>query len=290
MTDHYRSSFDVDTPNHPHAAAVRFVGEDLDVLEIGCWSGHVTEVLARRGNRVVGVDVDGEQLAANAFLRRSHLVDLDLVALSTIEDDRFDVIVLGDVLEHLRDPRAVLADLVTLLRPDGRLVVSVPNVAHVDIRLHLLAGRWEYQESGLLDRTHLRWFTRASLRELLTSVGFVATRLEPVLQPVGASGLVLDGDRYPEDALRYVRADPDAEIYQFVVEARPVAAGDTADDALAPRPRAPVDFAAEARARDEEIAALRNEVTAWRNSRVVRFTAPLRTMRGALRRGRKSSS
>jgi len=283
MEDRYHTTFEAGTTNHPHRYAVEMVGSGRYVLEVGCWNGHVTEALAGAGNRVVGVDVDADQLAANRYIERGHHVDLDTSRLSEVESDRFDVIVLGDVLEHLRRPEDVLADLVTLLADDGRLVISVPNVSHVDVRLHLLAGRWEYQEVGLLDRTHLRWFTRASLRELLASVGFVARRLETVVHPHGASQLALDDDGYPDDALRYVATDPDATVYQFVVEA----SRDADVDALAPVERHRIDFGAEAFAREQELAALRDANTALRNrvdalerSRAVRVSRSLRGLLG----------
>ncbi|MEZ5296178.1 MAG: class I SAM-dependent methyltransferase [Ilumatobacteraceae bacterium] len=180
MPDEYHVSVDPDADNNPHSIALRMVGAGHHVLEVGCWSGHVTEHLVAAGNTVVGVEIDVDAAALNGFADRVHVVDLDIVRLSGIESDRFDVIVLGDVLEHLRDPAATLADLVGMLTDDGVLVVSIPNVAHIDVRLHLLSGHWDYQPAGLLDRTHLRWFTRATLRDLLAGVGFVATDLEPV--------------------------------------------------------------------------------------------------------------
>lgn len=281
MTDRYRSSFDADTPNHPHGAAVRLVGTDQRVLEVGCWNGHVTEVLAARGNTVVGVDIDADELGRNEFLDRAHVADLDRVRLSEIEHERFDAIVLGDVIEHLRDPKPVLDDMITLLKPGGRLVISVPHVGHIDVRLHLLAGRWEYQDIGLLDRTHLRWFTRASLRELLASIGCVATRMETVVRPLGGSRLPLDTDSYPADAVRYIRTDPDAEVYQFVVEARRAdEVGDDETDVLTPVEHTTIDFAGEA----AEQAAIRDELEGWRNSRTARYTEPIRRLAAKLRR------
>ncbi len=287
MSETYHARVDPDAPNNPHSIALRFVGRDRRVLEIGCWSGHVTEHLVAAGNRVVGVEVDGGAAElARAFADRVHVLDLDIVRLSAVETERFDVILLGDVLEHFRDPTTVLADLVTLLEPDGRLVISVPHVGHIDVRLHLLEGRWDYQRDGLLDRTHLRWFTRASLRELLTAVGFVAVQLDPVVHELGASQLPVAPALRGTDVERFVRADPDALIYQFVVEAvRRDELGDR-DDALAPVAATFPDLGAEAAARDEETTALRNEVEAWRRSRLVRATEPFRRVRAALSRGR----
>jgi SAM-dependent methyltransferase len=295
--DDYHVPVDPAAENNPHSIALRMVGSGRHVLEIGCWSGHVTEHLVAAGNTVVGVEIDDDAAERNTHVERMHVVDLDAVELSTIEHDRFDAIVLGDVLEHLRDPATVLADLVGLLADDGVLVISVPHVGHVDLRLHLLSGRWEYQTDGLLDSTHLRWFTRAGLRELLAGVGFVATELAPVRFERGVTGLPVD-EPIPHDALRYVDDDPDSRIFQFVVTAR---RGDH-PDALAPiavehqdidgcraadteRVLADIDALRDAIGhRDTEIAALRAELDAWRNSKLARATAPLRSVYARIRR------
>lgn len=286
MSHQYGTQVDPDALNNPHSIAVRLVGSDQRVLEVGCSVGHVTEHLVARGNRVVGVEIDPEAAAlAQRFAERVHRVDLDVTPLSSVEHARFDVVLLGDVLEHLRDPVAVLSDLVSLLEPPGRLVVSVPNVAHIDVRLHLLEGRWEYQAEGLLDRTHLRWFTRRGLRELLDAVGFRAVRLEPVVLGLGGSQLPVTPGLHGAEIVRFIESDPDAHVFQFVVEARPTPLADGVD-ALAAHRVQPPDLDAERRAVHDEVAALRteavalrNEVDAWRRSRVVRLTSGLRSIR-----------
>jgi len=294
MPDEYHVSVDSETENNPHSIALRMVGSGRRVLEVGCWSGHVTEHLVAAGNTVVGVEIDADAAGKNAFAERIHVVDLDTVRLSTIEDDRFDVILLGDVLEHLRDPAATLGDLVGMLDDDGFLVVSIPNVAHIDVRLHLLSGRWEYQPAGLLDHTHLRWFTRAGLRALLADVGFVATGLESVQFEHNSGVLATDGP-IPHDALRYIDADPDSRVFQFVVTARRADDTDDVHDALAPLTIERTDVDAE-RARDVDrvladiadlraaIAARDAELDAWHNAKLTRATRPFRALYGRMRR------
>ena len=94
--------------------------------------------------------------------------------------------VLADVLEHLREPARALRDATDLLREGGRLVLSVPNVAHGALRLALLQGRWSYTETGLLDRTHLHFFTRTSLFELVEGAGLAVDQLRAtVADPLG---------------------------------------------------------------------------------------------------------
>jgi 2-polyprenyl-3-methyl-5-hydroxy-6-metoxy-1,4-benzoquinol methylase len=295
VSDQYTVEVDPTAENNPHSHALRIVGGGHRVLEVGCSTGYVTEHLVAAGNTVTGIDIDPEAAElAERFATRVHVADLDLVPASTLTDERFDVIVLGDVLEHLRDPDAALADLLTLLTDDGRVVVSVPNVAHADLRLLLLEGRWTYQETGLLDRTHLRFFTRSSLRGLLADAGLTATRLERVVIDPFTSGLPVAPAVHGADVLAFVAADPDSRTFQFVVEARRTEHLDGAVDVLAAAPRIDwprLEHRAELdahRARvgelERENAALRDEVEAWHNAKIVRLTRPLRAVWGRARR------
>jgi 2-polyprenyl-3-methyl-5-hydroxy-6-metoxy-1,4-benzoquinol methylase len=304
----YREAVDPEATNNPHSYALQMTGHDHRVLEVGCSVGHVTEHLVAAGNTVVGVEIDPEAAAAaERFAERVHVLDLDVTPVSQVEHDRFDVIILGDVLEHLRDPGAALADLLTLLAPGGRVIISVPNVAHIDVRLMLLEGRWEYQGTGLLDATHLRWFTKTSLRAMLRDAGLVATRLERVRIGRYGSDIVLPTDRPWIDAIGFIEADPEAYTFQFVVEAVRTgvdgvggvddAGGVDVVDALAGDAEVEwpsLDHAAEAAALrkwaqelEAHNAALQANLTAWEGSMLARLSRPLRAVRGLMRRGRQ---
>jgi 2-polyprenyl-3-methyl-5-hydroxy-6-metoxy-1,4-benzoquinol methylase len=280
MTQMYRVPVDPSAPNNPHAFALQMIGGGHDVLEIGCATGHVTQRLVEQGNRVTGVELITEAAElARPLLEALHVVDLDLTPLSGVEHGTFDVILLGDVIEHFRDPQAVIADLLTLLRPDGRVVISVPHVGFIDVRLMLLEGQWAYQDDGLLDRTHLRWFTRDSLRALLAGCGLVATSVQRVRMGIGASLLPIHPELHGPEVLDFVRADPEWETYQFVVTAERAAGQPDALDGTAPswptkRPEHE-ELAAHCARLEAANEALRGEVDAWRRSRVVRVTAPV---------------
>ena len=88
----------------------------------------------------------------------------------------FDLLLFGDVIEHTRDPLAILREAGALLAPRGQVIVSVPNVANLRVRLGLARGRFDYTESGILDKTHLRFFTLRSARELMRQAGYHITR------------------------------------------------------------------------------------------------------------------
>lgn len=290
MSERYRVEVDPTATNNAHAAMIRLAGRDRRVLEVGCSVGHVTQHLAANGNTVVGIELDPRAAEeARQFARAVHVADIDRTPLDELVDGPFDVVVFGDVLEHLRDPSAALDAACRLLAPNGHLVVSIPNVAHADVRLMLLAGRWEYQEHGLLDDTHLRFFTREGLRALLAASGLVATEIERVTIPMFATNLPVSPELYGEAVHRFVVSDPEALTFQFVVTARR-----NGDDVLArAAPVLPVLGGDEARLalevhdlrqmlaeRETHEAALVAELDAWRNSTLARVSRPFRAVWG----------
>lgn len=184
------------------------------MLDVGCASGYLAEQLATRGNVVTGVERD--PIAADVARRWCEKVlvgDIETMPLPFPEGS-FDVVVCGDVLEHLSEPALLLQRLRPVLVPGGRLLVSTPNVANWSMRLALLGGRWRYRERGILDRTHLRFFTRATLVELLERTGFDVVEVDFTV-PVPLVGFVP-----VERAARAVgRLRPTLFAYQFVAVA-----------------------------------------------------------------------
>ncbi len=147
------------------------------VLEGGVSSGYFAELLVRAGRRVDGIELD--PIAAERARRVcEHVVLGDLQDVSVEQlNGPYDLLLFGDTLEHVPDPVAVLRTLTPELRPNGTLVVSTPNVANWAVRLGLLAGRFNYTDRGILDRTHLRFYTRRTLVEMLQEAGFIVERV-----------------------------------------------------------------------------------------------------------------
>ena len=145
------------------------------ILEVGCGAGATLAWLKQRWPDawVAGADVNAEQIAlAAARIDHAERCDLDRTVPS-IAPSSIDLLLCLDVLEHLRDPWAALRTLGALVRPGGCVIASVPNVRHASVLWPLLCrGRWHYGGSGILDRTHLRFFTRASAIELVRDAGF----------------------------------------------------------------------------------------------------------------------
>jgi 2-polyprenyl-3-methyl-5-hydroxy-6-metoxy-1,4-benzoquinol methylase len=203
-------------PHGGHAKLVALVGAGKRVLDVGCSSGYLARPLVEQGCTVVGIERDPEAAEVAREICAEVLVgDVETVDLP-FERGSFDVVLCGDLVEHLRDPGAFLARVRPLLGEGGRLVLSTPNVANWANRLGLLAGRWSYSDRGILDRTHVHFFTRRTLVETLERAGFRVVELDFTV-PVP-----LVGSPAVERAAHAVgRLRPPLLAYQFVVAATP---------------------------------------------------------------------
>src|SRR5881392_894909 len=216
------TAFD-DSPGSTHNLVLGLVEPGSRVLEFGCASGYMSEALRDRlGASVVGVELDAEAAQLAAVHTERVLVgdaeELDLEA--ELGGERFDAVLFADVLEHLRDPAALLKRVRPFVADGGVIVASIPNVAHASVRLALLGGSFQYREEGLLDAGHLRFFTREGVQDLFESSGYLITQwlrrrleVEETEIPVPPS--------VPEEARTWATGDPEATTYQFVVCAVP---------------------------------------------------------------------
>src|SRR5579859_1770467 len=222
------SKYDIDTelvahPGTSHALMLELVGSNKRVLDVGCDTGYLGRALIAHGCSVSGVEMN-EAAAAEAARYLDRVLVADLEKADLVEEfgaASFDVVVFGDVLEHLRDPLPALRQARPLLRPGGYIVISTPNIAHGDVRLALLAGRFNYSKVGILDDTHLRFFTRDSLVQFLHDGGFVLADLRRSIAELFTTELgVQEADVDPE-LVASLRDDIEARTYQFVVTAVP---------------------------------------------------------------------
>jgi len=159
------------------------------ILEIGCAAGMTGKTLKELGfEEVVGVELR-EDVAqdAQAFYDRVIIGDVEKIQLP-YEKGYFDCILYGDVLEHLIDPWRLLREHNLLLGQGGAIICSIPNVRHYkNTKKLLIRGEWEYRERGVLDRTHLRFFTVKSIRAMVGDAGFEITAM--IKRPSGAKWL-----------------------------------------------------------------------------------------------------
>ncbi len=167
-----------------HYYAQQMVGKNQDVLDISCGEGFFAAEIAKQGNRVTGIDALPD-VSERAALCDYFSVDLNQGldgVIPRLNGKRFDRILLLDILEHLYSPEQILQQGHQLLHEDGQVIVSVPNVANFSVRLSLLFGSFNYADRGILDNTHIRWYTRKTARQLLTRAGYaiVAERMTVV--------------------------------------------------------------------------------------------------------------
>lgn len=162
-------------------ALVAAAGRPRTVLDVGCGIGLNGAAIKRTGARVTGLEIAPASIArASRVLDEVVVADVtsDASVRAALGDRRFDLLLFADVLEHTVDPEAALRRLLSHLEEDGHVIVSLPNVAAWTVRLGLLAGRFDYEPSGILDDSHLRFFTRASAIRLVEAAGLEVVRVE----------------------------------------------------------------------------------------------------------------
>ncbi len=198
-----------------HSKLLRLVGsEPHRILDLGCGQGELSLELAKRGHQVTAVDSVQPELPLDNF------VQWDIrEGVPFDQGTQFDVIILADVLEHLDDPRALLMQAKKFLAPHGRLLVSLPNAVHWSMRLQVAMGRFDYTNRGILDRTHLRFFTRASATRLFEDVQLKVIEREGSPIPwenvvPGALSKVGDALEHCDQALGRLR--PNLLAYQHI--------------------------------------------------------------------------
>lgn len=180
MESNYR--FDPN-PHNTHMLLLNAIPPNSRVLEIGTASGYLGEYLIREKHcEVWGVEPvedcykDAQSCGYAKLLNASAE---GFLALPEMANEKFDAILLGDVLEHMVNPGEVLNKLRSLLKPDGRMVISLPNIANYTTRWQLLTGRWDLKDGGIMDRTHLRFFTLKTMKAMIESSGLKIEKVRP---------------------------------------------------------------------------------------------------------------
>ncbi len=224
----YDYQIDLSSENSSHTKILKLVGQGKYVLEIGCATGYMTRYLKEKlGCRVFCVEIESDSAQeARPYCEELLIEDIEQLDLGeTLKDKRFDVVILADVLEHLKDSRSVLRKLRHFLDDKGYILLSVPNGAHGSVALELLDGKWEYRSEGLLDRTHLHFFDKDGLTTLLDETGYLISQLDRVIVHPRDTEMKTPWDSYPRDVTAYLeKVNPEYQTYQFIVKAHPTTA------------------------------------------------------------------
>ena len=176
-----------------HSQMLSKISSGSNVLDIGCAQGYLDEYLLKELKcEVYGIDLEKEAAKkAKKFCKDVLIGDVEEILKKGFPwKITFDYILLGDILEHLIDPEAALRRLKTYLKPNGVIIISLPNIAYLPVRLNLLFGKFEYTNVGIMDSTHLKFFTRNSMNKMFESCGLKLTDQKGVGHLSGIFGLI----------------------------------------------------------------------------------------------------
>lgn len=197
--------------------------EPVRILDVGCASGYLGKILREKGHHVTGIEGDAAAAGEAApYYDVLHLDDIESFSFPYRRE--FDYILFADVLEHLRDPASILRRSIPALADSGKVIVSVPNIANWIIRLSLLFGKFDPADRGILDKTHLHFFTLRTLRKMMSEVSFRVLDVTPTPVPLQLILPFTEASVFaPLHALLYglTRSWKTIFAYQFVITAAP---------------------------------------------------------------------
>ena len=209
------------SPDSSHGQILRMLEHRpaLRILDVGCGPGWLADALTDAGHTVTGVDLT-ETPGVSERMERFVRADLSDGLPDDLDDD-YDVVLAADVIEHLADPSKLLRDIAQRATPNGSVIASVPNIGHWYPRARVTTGRFDYDQRGILDSTHLRFFTRRSFLRTMGDAGLEPTATAHTGLPLDALGLSDSGRgvraiRSIDRSL--VRFWPTLFAYQFVFE------------------------------------------------------------------------
>ena len=198
-----------------------------ELLDVGCSTGYFGSLIQQDKDCVVdGIEIDAaDAKEASTKLRKVYTFDLEMPWPESITKNRYDIIFMGDVLEHLRQPDDTLTKVSKLLKPGGAILLSTPNIAHISIWLELIKGNFKYESLGILDETHVKYFTRETLLDFADKAGLKATTIDGSIDDY-SEGMIIDW-------LKEVGLEPtpkfweyansrDARTYQFKIIFEPI--------------------------------------------------------------------
>lgn len=212
----YCGEIDINDAESTHTKLINLTGSGKKVLEVGCTNGRMSKYLQRNSCKVTGIEIDKDMAKlAEAYCEEVIVGNIeDEKTLSAIKPD-FDVIIFGDVLEHLVNPQRILTAASKLLAKNGYVLISIPNVAYFTVRSNLLLGNFDYNpEGGIMDDEHLRHFTLKTARRMIKESGYEIVNMD-----------LLSAPRFKKDHLIYdlLKKMPSLFGYEFIFKIIPKA-------------------------------------------------------------------
>lgn len=218
----YRVDLSSSNVNDVRVMAYDLIAPGSEVLDVGCACGDFGALLATKdGMTLSGMEYDADSLAfaeKKGVFAELRQVDLNSFSFAEIPSykQRFDYITLLDVLEHTMQPERSVVNLLPYLKPQGALIVSIPNVSFGDVKLGLLRDEFNYADTGVLDRTHLRFFTAKTIGDFFSRLG-----LEIISKQVKVADVTAKSTGVSWAAVRFIRRSPQSYVYQYVLMLKP---------------------------------------------------------------------
>lgn len=213
--------------NHASNKIIKIIKPGSTVFEIGCASGIQSRLLNKELSCLItGLEIY-EHAATNAkpYCEKVIIDNIEHINLSKhLKNKQFDVILFSDVLEHLNNPLSSLKKVKPYLKGNGCLIASIPNIAHAAICWELAHGRFDYQEFGLLDDTHIRFFTKKNIAKLFELAGYKITEWDRVIKHPDETEFNINNTTHTEQSFfDWVnKSNKEANTYQFIVKASPI--------------------------------------------------------------------
>ena len=223
-------------PIHHGIRLLKLIPEKSRVLDIGCSSGNFGEVVIKRKKAIVdGIELNEKDAEiAGRKLHKVFNIDIEADGVGSLDND-YDVIYFGDVIEHLQHPIDVLKAVKKLLRKDGLVIFSIPNMSHISVRLMLMTGNFEYGNTGLLDKTHLHYYDKAEVERVFSDAGYRIEQLDWVSRDIPRELLKSELDKIGltgDDNFFKLAKSVGAQAHQYIGRAIPT----NAKAGVRPRP------------------------------------------------------
>lgn len=212
--------------NTPWYKIMKWMGENEQVLDVGCSSGYFGEkLMATHNSKIWGIDLDDEDAkkAKSVGYQEVYVGDLDTFNWSLVGDKKFDSIIFADVLEHLKNPLMCLLEVKKLLKPNGTIYASIPNIAHITVRMELFEGNFDYEDTGLLDNTHISFFTKKTIWKMFNDAGMTIVHDDRTLNDV-PDGQVKNHLKNiglnPTPSFNKLLSSNEARTFQYIIGAK----------------------------------------------------------------------
>ena len=163
-----------------HQLVYDLIEKNTKILDLGCATGYFGRKLAKKNVEIYGADVDAGAInQARKYYKKVIQSDLNKLAIGSLPKQYFDYVLLLDVIEHLTNSKQLFKKIFKLINSNGKLIISTPNILHISVRYKFAFGKFQYEKHGILDETHVHFYTIASLVSLIREMGYKIVNIIP---------------------------------------------------------------------------------------------------------------